>query len=200
LQAIGEWAEPFGRNQVGSSAMPFKRNPINAENINSLARFVASLPRVAWDNAAHSLLERTLDDSANRREMFPAAFLAVDEILKKATRLIRDLTIDEVAIARNLNNHSLFVATERVLMAAVAAGADRQMMHEIIRGHSMKAQADIIAGHSNSLLALLSSDPQITFYLTSAQIIALLDASQYIGDAPERARDLANLIDVELDK
>ncbi|MCB0155336.1 MAG: adenylosuccinate lyase, partial [Anaerolineae bacterium] len=78
--ALGEWAEPFGKKQVGSSAMPFKRNPINAENIDSLARYVAGLPRLAWDNAAHSLLERTLDDSANRRELFPTAFLAVDEI------------------------------------------------------------------------------------------------------------------------
>ncbi|MCP4530178.1 MAG: adenylosuccinate lyase, partial [Delftia sp.] len=73
---MGEWAEPFGRKQVGSSAMPFKRNPINAENMDSLARYVATLPRVAWDNAAHSLLERTLDDSGNRRLILPDAFLA----------------------------------------------------------------------------------------------------------------------------
>ena len=117
LQApsLGEWGEPFGRRQVGSSAMPFKRNPINAENIDSLARFVATLPRVAWDNAAHSLLERTLDDSANRREIFPAAFLATDEIVRRATRLIRDLRIDEAAMARNLDKFGTFAATAAII-------------------------------------------------------------------------------------
>src|SRR5690606_29686291 len=79
---LGEWSEPFGQHQVGSSAMPFKRNPINAENIDSLARYLAALPRTAWDNAAHNLLERTLDDSANRRVILPEAFLAAEEILR----------------------------------------------------------------------------------------------------------------------
>ncbi|MCX7670751.1 MAG: lyase family protein, partial [Anaerolineae bacterium] len=94
---IGEWSEPFGARQVGSSAMPFKRNPIHAENMDSLARYVAALPRVAWDNAAHSLLERTLDDSANRRVILPEAFLAVDELLRRALRLARELHIDPEA-------------------------------------------------------------------------------------------------------
>jgi adenylosuccinate lyase len=81
---FGEWSEPFGAKQVGSSAMPFKRNPITAENIDSLARLVAALPRVAWDNAALSLLERTLDDSANRRLLLPEAFLLTDEVLSRS--------------------------------------------------------------------------------------------------------------------
>lgn len=196
LQApsLGEWAEPFGRKQVGSSAMPFKRNPINAENIDSLARFVASLPRVAWDNAAHSLLERTLDDSANRRELFPAAFLATDEILRRATRLVRDLRVDESALARNLEKYGVFAATERVLMAAAKAGADRQEMHEIIREHSLAAWAEIAAGQPNSLPVRLPADPRITRYLAPEQISALLDAAQYVGDAPERAKKLAQSI------
>lgn len=134
--AFGEWSEPFGSKQVGSSAMPFKRNPIRAENIDSLARFVASLPRVAWDNAAHCLLERTLDDSGNRREVLPVGFLATDEILKKASRILGGLQIDEGAIERNLATYGDFAATERVLMALVRAGADRQVMHEQIgRAH-----------------------------------------------------------------
>jgi len=196
LQApsLGEWAEPFGRKQVGSSAMPFKRNPINAENIDSLARFVATLPRLAWDNAAHSLLERTLDDSANRREMLPAAFLATDEILHRATRLVRGLQVDKAALARNLEKYGTFAATERVLMAGVKAGASRQELHEIIREHSLAAWADIAAGRPNPLAQRLSSDERITTYLSSEQILSLLDASQYLGDAPERARRLVRQI------
>jgi len=82
-QPFGEWSEPFGRRQVGSSAMPFKRNPVGAENVDSLARLVAALPRVAWDNAAHSLLERTLDDSGNRRFILPQAFLLTEEVVRR---------------------------------------------------------------------------------------------------------------------
>jgi adenylosuccinate lyase len=195
---VGEWAEPFGRKQVGSSAMPFKRNPINAENIDSLARFVAGLPRLAWDNAVHSLLERTLDDSANRREMLPAAFLACDEILRRATRLIRDLRIDESAVARNLQRYGAFAATERVLMAAVRAGADRQAMHEIIREHSMAAWTDVAAGRPNPLPGRLAGETRITAYLDPEKVRLLLDAGEYVGDAPARARALAKAIRAEL--
>jgi adenylosuccinate lyase len=126
---IGEWSEPFGAKQVGSSAMPFKRNPVNAEKIDSLARYQAQLPRVAWDDAAHSLLERTLDDSANRRIILPEAFLCADELLITAQRLTAGLVINEAAIARNVAIYGPFAATERLLMAAVKAGADRQEMH-----------------------------------------------------------------------
>jgi len=200
LQApsLGEWGEPFGRQQVGSSAMPFKRNPINAENINSLARLVVSLPRIAWDNAAHSLLERTLDDSANRREMFPTAFLATDEILRRATRLISDMQVDEAAMARNLEKYGTFAATERVLMTAVKFGADRQEMHEIIRQHSLAAWPEVVAGRPNPLPEYLSTDDRVTRYLDPAQVVTLLDASNYVGDAPERARQLAVQIRLEM--
>jgi len=136
---IGEWSEPFGAKQVGSSAMPFKRNPITAEKVDSLARYVATLPRVAWDNAGHSLLERTLDDSANRREVLPSAFLAVDEILGCVRRILRDLRINDEAIARNLAVYGVFAATERVLMELARQGADRQEMHEVIREHALVA-------------------------------------------------------------
>lgn len=200
LQApsLGEWAEPFGRKQVGSSAMPFKRNPINAENIDSLARLVASLPRVAWDNAAHSLLERTLDDSANRRELLPTAFLAVDEILRRATRLIRDLRVDEAVMARNLHKYGVFAATERVLMAAAKAGADRQEMHELIREHSLAAWAAMAAGQENPLAAHLAADERLRPYLTPEQVLALLDAGHYVGNAPHLARQLAQEINIAL--
>jgi len=188
---LGEWAEPFGRRQVGSSAMPFKRNPINAENIDSLARYVATLPNVAWDNAAHSLLERTLDDSANRRVFLPQAFLAVDEMLSRALRLVRNLRIDEGASARILHAYGTFASTERLLMELVKAGADRQQMHEIIRTHSMHAWEAVQRGDDNPLPRLLSEDTAITAYLPPQRVRALLNAADYVGNAPARARSMA---------
>jgi adenylosuccinate lyase len=188
---LGEWAEPFGERQVGSSAMPFKRNPVNAENINSLARYVAALPRVAWDDAAHSLLERTLDDSANRRLILPQAFLAADEMLARATRLIRDLHIDPEAVARTLATYGTFAASERLLMELVKAGADRQAMHELIRSHSMAAWRAVAGGQPNPLLDRLSADPRVTAYLEPERVRSLLKADDYVGDAPERARQMA---------
>ncbi|MCB0154507.1 MAG: adenylosuccinate lyase, partial [Anaerolineae bacterium] len=189
--ALGGWAEPFGQKQVGPSAMPFKRNPINAENIDTLARYVAGLPRLAWDNAAHSLLERTLDDSANRRELFPTAFLAVDGILRRATRLMRDLQVNEAAMAGNLDKYGTFAATERVLMASVKAGASRQEMHEVIREHSLAAWAEIAAGQPNRLISRLSNDPRLIRYLPVEQVLSLMNAGYYVGDAPRRAQQLA---------
>ncbi|MFQ5594507.1 MAG: adenylosuccinate lyase, partial [Anaerolineae bacterium] len=157
-----EWFEPFGAAQVGSSAMPFKRNPVGAENIDSLARLVASLPRVAWDNMAHTLLERTLDDSANRREVLPAAFLATDEILHRTRRVLEGLEIDERAVGQNLERYGTFAATERVLMEAVKAGGDRQALHEVIRRHSLMAWEAVAAGQPNPLPARLAGDEAIT--------------------------------------
>ena len=191
---FGEWSEPFGSAQVGSSAMPFKRNPVNAENIDSLARLLAALPRVAWDNAAHSLLERTLDDSANRRLILPEAFLIADEILVRSLRLIDGLAIDDRAVARNLAVYGAFAATERLLMELVRAGADRQAMHERIRSHSLDAWQAIQAGRPNPLLTLLTADPAVLAFLPAEQVAVLLDASRYVGDAPQRALQLAALI------
>ncbi len=189
---FGEWSEPFGAQQVGSSAMPFKLNPITAEKIDSLARYVATLPRVMWDNAAHSLLERTLDDSANRREVLPAAFLAVDELLKSAGRILRDLRINDSVIARNLTVYGVFAATERVLMAAVRAGANRQEMHEVIREHSLAAWAAVQSGGGeNPLPQNLSANERITRYLSPERVLQLMDATAYVGDAPQRASALA---------
>jgi adenylosuccinate lyase len=196
---LGEWSEPFGSDQVGSSAMPFKRNPVTAEKIDSLARYVAALPRVAWDNAAHSLLERTLDDSANRREVLPSAFLAVDEILHATQRTVRGMRFQDGAIYRNMQVYGLFAATERLLMELARRGADRQEMHEVIRRHALAAWAALQADDlhltekrkQNPLSRLLSQDARIRAYLSAEQVLDLLDASAYVGDAPERARALA---------
>lgn len=188
---IGELAEPFGAKQVGSSAMPFKRNPIRAEKIDSLARLVAGFPRLAWDNAAHSLLERTLDDSANRRTLLPEAFLAVDEILMTALGVVKNLQVDEAAMSRNLGSYGPFAATERVLMAAAKAGASRQEMHEILREQAMLAWQAVRAGAANPLVENLCADARLLAFLTPAQIRELMEYRQHVGDAPARARALA---------
>lgn len=195
---IGEWSEPFGEKQVGSSAMPFKRNPIVAENVNSLTRLVATLPRVAWDNAALSLLERTLDDSANRRLMLPEAFLLMDEALMRTQRLIEGFAIWPGAVTRNLADYGVFAATERVLMAAVKAGGDRQALHEVIREHSMAAWAAVQAGEANPLADSLVGDERVTVWVSPDRLPALLDATGHVGDAPERTRRLAHTIRNEI--
>lgn len=196
LQAptLGEWAEPFGAHQVGSSAMPFKRNPIIAENMCSMARAVAGFPRIAWDNAAHSYLERTLDDSANRRTMLPEAFLMCDELLKRAHRLIADLRIDERAAAVTLDRFGVFAATERLMMALARRGADRQVLHGVIREHALAAWATVATGEPNPLAERLASDQRLYTWATGAEIIGWLDASDYVGDAPERARAIATTL------
>lgn len=188
---FGEWSEPFGARQVGSSAMPFKRNPVAAENIDSLTRYVANLPRVAWDNAALSLLERTLDDSANRRLALAEAFLITDEVLRRSARLLDGLQVWPGPVARNLRDYGVFAATERVLMHAVKAGADRQALHEVIREHSLVAWQALQAGQPNPLAGLLAADDRITQWVGAAGLPALLDASGHVGDAPARARSLA---------
>lgn len=188
---FGEWSEPFGAKQVGSSAMPFKRNPIVAENIDSLTRLVAALPRVAWDNAALSLLERTLDDSANRRLLLPEAFLLTDEVMSRTLRLIEGMRFWRGPIQRNLRDYGVFAATERVLMAGVQAGGDRQELHEVIREQSLAAWAALQEGKPNPLADLLANDARITRFVPAETLPALLDATGHVGDAAERALALA---------
>jgi adenylosuccinate lyase len=191
---IGELAEPFGEKQIGSSAMPFKRNPIRSEKINSLARYLASLPRIAWDNAANSLLERTLDDSANRRIMLPEACLATDELLRTVNSIFSGLRVNETAITRNLATYGSFAATERLLMALVKAGADRQEMHARIRSHALKAWETLSLGGENPLADDLCRDAELTEYLGEQEIRLLLSTRSYVGDAPGRARSFAKTI------
>jgi adenylosuccinate lyase len=191
---IGELNEPFGKQQVGSSAMPFKRNPINAEKIDSLARLLAQMPRTAWDNAANSLLERTLDDSANRRTLLPEAFLICDELLITAKRIMDGLLVNESAIQSNLQAYAPFAAVERVLMALVKAGADRQVMHEHLREHSMTAWDAMRSGKPNPLSELVSNNAEITRFLPADVLCQLMDVTHYLGDAPQRARKFAETI------
>jgi adenylosuccinate lyase len=183
---IGEWSEPFGSKQVGSSAMPFKRNPINSEKIDSLCRFVEAQEGVLWQNAASTLLERTLDDSANRRLVLPDIFLSVDEILNTATKVVKGMQIHLAGIQRNLASYGIFAASERLLMELGKNGANRQEMHELIRTHSLMAWAEVQTGKANTLMQMLSEDKQIRSYLSKEAIIALLDATLYTGDSEER--------------
>jgi adenylosuccinate lyase len=197
---VGELAEPFSSNQIGSSAMPFKRNPIRSEKINSLGRYLAQMPRLAWDNTAHSLLERTLDDSANRRTMLPESCLATEEMLITARSILKKLTINEHAIKRNLLNYSPFAGTEKILMASVKAGADRQVMHETLRKQAMIAWQEVQEGNSNPLLKLLCQDKEIRKYLQETEISSLLDTCEHVGDSPSRARAMVTSILETIDK
>jgi adenylosuccinate lyase len=192
--SIGEWAEPFGKNQVGSSAMPFKRNPINTENICSIARYVAGLPAMAWDNASQAILERSLDDSANRRLFQAEGFLATEEMLRRAVRLVAEMGLDEAAMARNLAIYGPFAATERVLMALAKAGASRQEGHEWIREASLQAWSALQRGEANPLVQLLTEDERVTAYLSPTLIQELMEAGEHVGTAVSRALAFAETI------
>jgi len=187
---FGEMFEPFGPKQVGSSSMPFKRNPVLSERIGSLARLLPAFAQTAWQNAATNYLERTLDDSANRRTILPEAFLCADELLSVARRVVDGLRIDERRIAQNLRAFGPFAGSEVVMMEAVKSGGDRQALHEALRTAAMRAYERLAAGGDNPLAQLLADDEQLTSVLDPAEIRALLDPSGHVGDAPERAREL----------
>jgi adenylosuccinate lyase len=191
---FGEMFEPFGAKQVGSSAMPFKRNPVMSERIGSLARLLPGYADVAWQNAATNFLERTLDDSANRRTILPEAFLCADEILSLARKVVEGLRIDERRIAENLRTYGPFAGSEAVLMDAARAGADRQVLHEAIRENAMAAYAALERGETNPLARLLSDDERIVRYIDPAEVRSQLDPTSHVGDAPVRARRLAQRI------
>lgn len=192
---FGELFEPFGSKQVGSSSMPFKRNPILSERVCSLARLLPAYADVLWQNAAVNALERTLDDSANRRTVLPEAFLCIDEMLSLVQKIVAGLRIDERRITQNLRTFGAFAGSEAVLMEAVKAGGDRQALHEVLRDAAMRAYERLERGGDNPLAQLLVDQPQVTAYLDPAEIRRLLDPSDHIGDAPQRARALAARVD-----
>ncbi len=196
---IGEISEPFGSKQVGSSAMPFKRNPIQAEKVDSLTRMLSVMPQVAWQNAASSLLERTLDDSANRRTLLPEAFLICDEVLAVMTRVVQRFEIRQEAVSRNLEQYAPFACTERIMMAAAKKGADRQEMHEILRTHSLAAWQSVQKGQANDLVERLKADVSILRWVSREEIEQLSQVDGYTGISPERSRAMADLIRSELD-
>ena len=186
---FGEWMEPFGKTQVGSSAMPFKRNPQSAERICSLARYIAALPKVTWDNAANSLLERTLDDSAARRISIPDAFLAADEILMLTTKIVKGLIINKKNVEANLEKYGPFAACENLMMQAVKNGADRQKIHEVMRKLSMQAWQDIGEGKSNPLINLLQKDRIMLQFVGKNQIKTFIDPAHSTGLSQKYCQD-----------
>ena len=185
LQSFGEIEEPFEEEQIGSSAMAYKRNPMRSERINSLARFVLSIESNA--NQTHSVqyFERTLDDSANRRLVIPEAFLAVDAILLLMTNIVGGLEVHVPRIRQRVSAELPFMATEKILMEAVATGGDRQKAHEVIRRHSIAAAKAMKDGAAtNDLLDRLAGDPALG--VSRDRLALAADASRYTGRAAEQ--------------
>ena len=178
-----EVEEPFSKRQVGSSAMPYKRNPMLCERATGLARFVMSMPANALNTAATQWFERTLDDSANRRLTLPESFLALDGALHVMGEIASGLVVYEQTIRANLLAELPFIATENILMAAVKAGADRQTAHEVLRNHSQAAAQHVKEeGKPNDLLDRLASDP--TF--ANVDLNKVMEPSDYVGRAPQQ--------------
>ena len=183
LQHRKEVEEPFGKMQIGSSAMAYKRNPMRSERMCALARFAISLTKNAEDTAAVQWMERTLDDSANRRLSLPQSFLAIDAVLLIYRNVCDGLVVYPKVIAQHLNGELPFMATEEILMAGVKAGGDRQDLHERVRVHS-QAAADVVKqeGKPNDLIARLKEDDAFK----DIDLESTLDATRYIGRAPEQ--------------
>lgn len=188
-----EIEEPFEKEQVGSSAMPYKRNPMRCERICGLARFLMSLEVNAHMTHSVQWLERTLDDSANRRLVIPQAFLAADAILILCCNVFEGLVVNPQVIARNLQTELPFMATEEILMAAVQAGGDRQELHERIRQHS-HAVAQLIKdqGGPNDLLERLRADPAFA----GVNFTELADPLRYVGRSQQQVDEfLTQIVD-----
>jgi adenylosuccinate lyase len=185
LQHEGELLEPFESEQIGSSAMAYKRNPMRAERIGALARFLITLQQNAAHTAASQWLERTLDDSANRRLVLPEAFLAADAILILATNIVAGLEVREPVIARHVAAQMPFMATERWMMAAVSAGGDRQALHEVIRSASLAVAEQVAAGGPNDLMDRLAADPAFA-QVPAGALAAELDPVRYTGRSAEQ--------------
>jgi adenylosuccinate lyase len=178
-----EIEEPFEKSQIGSSAMAYKRNPMRCERMCSLARFAMNLPANAAQTHGTQWMERTLDDSANRRLVIPQAFLAIDAILILYQNVASGLVVYPQVIAKHLREELPFMATENILMAAVAAGGDRQTLHERIRQHSQAAAAVVKEqGGDNDLIARLKADHAFA----AADIDSAIDPANLVGRSREQ--------------
>ncbi|MGZ0172664.1 MAG: adenylosuccinate lyase [Planctomycetales bacterium] len=192
LQGRKEIEEPFGDKQIGSSAMAYKRNPMKAERMCSLARFVTSLQSSADQTFATQWLERTLDDSAVRRLNIPQGFLATDAVLILYQNIAKGIVVYPKSVERHLNEELPFMATEEILMAGVQAGGDRQVLHERIRVHSLEAAKQVKEhGQANDLLERLKGDPSFE----GVDLSGALDGGRFVGRAPEQVDSfVANIV------
>ena len=185
---LKEVEEPFGKNQIGSSAMPYKRNPMRCERICSLARYVMVDAQNPVMTAATQWFERTLDDSANKRIAVPEAFLAVDAILNIYANVCANLVVHEKVIERRVLEELPFMASENIMMDAVKKGGNRQELHERIRLHALEAGRSVKdLGLPNNLIDLLAADP--LFGMTREELSAHLEPARYIGRCPEQVDD-----------
>jgi adenylosuccinate lyase len=191
LAGLKEIEEPFESEQIGSSAMAYKRNPMRAERLCGIARFVMSLQSNAAQTTSTQWLERTLDDSANRRLSIPQAFLGIDAGLRIYHSIVTGLVVYPEVIRRHVDEELPFMASENILMAAVAAGGDRQDVHERIRQHSIAAAAQVKElGRPNDLMARLQSDP----VFAKIDFRSVLDPVAFVGRAPQQVDDFIQLV------
>ncbi len=191
LQSLKEVEEPFESNQIGSSAMAYKRNPMRSERISSLAKYVMSLSSSPQMVAATQWFERTLDDSANKRLAVSEAFLAIDACLDISNNVATGLVVYEKVIEKHVLAELPFMVTENIIMEAVKKGGDRQELHEAIRVHSMEAGKKVkVEGLENDLLDRIESDP--IFNLTHEDILLLLNPKDYIGRSSEQVVQFIN--------
>jgi len=196
LQHDRQIEEPFEKNQIGSSAMAYKRNPMRSERICSLARYLMANALNGPMTASVQWQERTLDDSANRRISMPEGFLCADAILRLAQNVTSGLVVNEKIVDKTVREYLPFIATENLLMEGVKRGGDRQELHEIIRQCSMEATANMKQGKECNLLALLAEKPE--FGITLEELEGVLDPKLYIGRSPEQVdnflREINDLI------
>ncbi|MEX1025667.1 MAG: adenylosuccinate lyase [Planctomycetota bacterium] len=182
-----ELEEPFGTQQIGSSAMPWKRNPMRSERIGAIARHVITLLDDTAHTAANQWFERTLDDSANRRMSLPEMFLGTDAILQLVSNVAAGLQVHEAVVTRRLTSELPFLATEHLLMAAVRAGVDRQDAHERIRVLAREASEAIHRGEDNPLVRLIAADA--TFAPIAGELERILDPHAFVGRAPKQVEE-----------
>lgn len=188
LQHEKELEEPFEKGQIGSSAMAYKRNPMRSERINSLSRHVIALSNDTKMTSSSQWLERTLDDSANKRICVPESFLAIDAILIIYANITSNIVVYENVIKRNLNEELPFMGTEEILMNAVLKGGDRQELHEKIRVYSMEAGKEVKEyGRPNDLVDRISKDE--SFGLSKEEIIHILNPDNLCGRAKNQVTD-----------
>ncbi len=192
LQHDRQIEEPFEKNQIGSSAMPYKRNPMRSERVCSLARYLIADAANAHLTAATQWLERTLNDSANRRMALPEGFLGADAILRLVSNISSGIVVNEKIIDKTVREYLPFIATENLMMEAVKRGGNRQELHEVIRSASMKATAKMKAGEPWDLLAELEREP--AFGMNKEEMEKLLDPVLYIGRCPQQVTRFVNKV------